>query len=114
MFDGPPGACHATKNEPKNKAKTGPTKRAKINETLTGQSTTHISSQNISTPNTSTKNCEIVEIAYEIGQDDDEIERKDQLAEDPSTPNGVMSNRNKDATKVGKLTTFTVDGEIED
>jgi len=25
-----------------------------------------------------------------------------------------MSNRNKDDTKVGKLTTFTVDGEIED
>jgi len=25
-----------------------------------------------------------------------------------------MSNRNKDDTKVGKLTTFTIDGEIED
>ena len=61
-----------------------------------------------------TKNCEIVEIAYEIGQDDDEIERKDQLAEDPTTCNGVISNRNKDDAKVGKLTTFTVDGEIED
>ena len=33
-----------------------------------------------------TKNCEIVEIAHEIGQDDEEIERKDQLAEDPTTP----------------------------
>ena len=31
-----------------------------------------------------TKNCEIVEIAHEIGRDDDEIERKDPLAEDPN------------------------------
>ena len=35
------------------------TKRAKTNETLTGQSTTHVQSQYISSPNTSTKNCEI-------------------------------------------------------
>ena len=33
MSAGPPGACHATKKEPKTKAKTGPQKRSKINET---------------------------------------------------------------------------------
>ena len=50
-----------------------------------------------------------------LAPDDDEIERKDPPAEDPNNiPNGIMSNPNKDDTKVGKLTTFTVDGEIED
>ena len=37
------------------------------------------------------------------------------LAEDPTTPNGVRSYRNQDnPDMVGKLTTFTVDSEIED
>ena len=49
------------------------------------------------------KNCEIVEIAHEIGRDDDEIERKDLLAEDPTTCNGVMSNPKKTIPRVGKL-----------
>ena len=61
------------------------------------------------------KSCEIVEIDYEITQTEEEIAQKEQLADDPNTPNGVRSYRNKDdETLVGTLTTFTVDGELDD
>jgi hypothetical protein len=61
------------------------------------------------------KSCEIVEVPYEAAQTDEEIEMKDRLAEDPTTHNGVRSYRNKDNEElVGKLTTFTVDGELDD
>lgn len=62
-----------------------------------------------------TAGCEIIEIAHEIGQTDEELEEKERLADDPNTHNGVRSYRNRDdETLVGKLTTFTIDGELDD
>lgn len=51
---------------------------------------------------------EVVEIAYEITQDDAEIEAKEKLAEDPTTPNGFPG----DETQVGALHTFTPEGKL--
>lgn len=56
---------------------------------------------------------EIVEVAYEIGQDDDYISMRLEQAANPVTPNGVAISTNRDdPTAVGAISTFTPGGKL--
>jgi len=60
------------------------------------------------------KGCKIVDIQLEAGQTEEELVEKEKLANDPNTPNGVKSYRNRDNDNlVGKLTSFTIDNELD-
>jgi len=64
--------------------------------------------------NHSNKGCEIVDINLEAGQTEEELAEKEKLADDPNTPNGVKSYRNRDNDNlVGKITSFTIDNELD-
>ena len=60
------------------------------------------------------KSCEVVEIGYEIGQDDEIIQNKYNLSMNPETPDGLRNLTNRDDESIkGPLTSFTINGELD-
>lgn len=59
------------------------------------------------------KSCEVVEIGYEIGQDDEIIQNKYNLSMNPDTPDGVVNVSNRNTPASGVLTNFTINGELD-
>lgn len=60
------------------------------------------------------RGCEIVEVDYEISQDDDELAMREAQADDETTTHGVMSLYNRDEQPTGRLSAFTPEGDFNE